>query len=154
METRKQKPGTVIKEEEVCVCFNLRKASRVITQIYDDVMRPLGYRSTQITLLGVIHKHEEITVKELAEFIDTDPTTLIRNLRVLEKEKLVDLQPGEDRRQRKIMLTEKGKDLLARAYPLWKKTQDKIASLVGRQRLNQLLDDLSLALENIREDKK
>jgi len=142
----------MIDEEEVCVCFNLRKAARVITQIYDDVMRPLGYRATQMTLLGVISRHEAMTVKVLAGFIDSDPTTLLRNLRLLEKDGLVHFQAGEDRRERKVSLTEKGLQVLGRAYPLWKKTQTRITDLVGKGRLNQLLKDLSVALERMRRE--
>jgi len=142
---------SVVREDEVCVCFNLRKASRIVTQLYDDVMRPLGYRATQITLLGVIGRHEPVTVKSLAGFIDSDPTTLIRNLRLLEKEKLVKLEPGTDRRQRLALLTVKGKQVLAKAYPVWKKTQERIAKQVGKDRLNRLLADLDQALETLRQ---
>jgi len=150
MAAEKQKTGKpVIKEDEVCVCFNLRKAARVITQIYDDVMRPIGYRATQVTLLGVIVNYSPITVKQLANVIDTDPTTLLRNLRVLEKEKLLSLDPGEDKRSRIVALTDKGRSVLATAYPLWKATQDKIAARVGRENLNQLLGNLNIALNSI-----
>lgn len=150
----KKNSQSIVREDEVCVCFNLRKASRIVTQIYDDVMRPLGYRATQITLIGVINRHEGLTVKELAGFIDTDPTTLIRNLRLLEKDRLVRLEPGEDRRERRVFLAEKGKQLLEKAYPLWKKTQERIAQQVGREELNHLLDGLSAALQSIQQGKE
>lgn len=145
---------SMVREDEVCVCFNLRKASRIVTQIYDEVMRPLGYRATQITLLGVINRHEGLTVKELAGFIDTDPTTLIRNLRLLEQDRLVRLEPGEDRRERRVFLAERGQQLLGKAYPLWKKTQERIARQVGKDELNRLLDGLSSALQSIQNGKE
>lgn len=138
-----------IDEDEVCVCFNLRKAARVVTQIYDEVMRPLGYRATQVTLLGVITNYSPITVKQLAGVIDTDPTTLLRNLRILEKRHLLRLDPGEDRRERIVTLTEKGTELLRKAYPLWKETQQRIAEKVGKENLNQLLHGLNGALNSI-----
>ncbi len=142
-------PKVKIQEDDVCVCFNLRKAARIITQIYDEVMRPLGYRATQINLLGVIRQQDGLVVKELAAFMDTDPTTVIRNLRVLEREGLIALKPGQDRRERHVGLTDKGHALLAKAYPLWKETQERIAGQVGRERLNQLLSDLQQALSKI-----
>lgn len=147
-------PGKeVVKEEEVCICFNLRKAARVITQIYDDVMRPIGYRGTQITLLGVVSKFQPITVKKLAGFIDTEPTTLLRNLRLLEKNKLVVMKHDEkDHRAQVVTISEKGEKLLLKAYPLWKKTQDRIAEKVGRDHLNHILLDLQSALEVIQKD--
>ena len=38
--------------ESPCVCFNLRKATRAITQIYDDMFRGAGLRTTQIAILN------------------------------------------------------------------------------------------------------
>lgn len=145
----------IVKEEEVCVCFNLRKAARVVTQLYDEVMRPTGYRGTQITLLGVVSKFQPITVKRLAAFIDTEPTTLLRNLRLLEKNDLIEMNEHEtDRRARTVTITDKGAKVLSKAYPLWKKTQDRIAAKVGRGRLNKVLEDLQNTMELIRKDHK
>lgn len=152
--TKKDRPAQklpgkdIVNEDEACVCFNLRKAARVVTHIYDEVMRPLGYRGTQITLLGVISRFQPMTVKHLAEIIDTDPTTLLRNLRLLEKERLAAMNQDEkDGRVQIVTLTAKGAEVLRKAYPLWKKTQDRIAKKVGRKRLNKILSDLQEALE-------
>jgi len=148
---QKDKMLGIVKEEEVCVCFNLRKAARIVTQVYDEVMRPVGYRATQVTLLGVVSKYQPMTVKRLSEFMETDPTTLLRNLRLLERDKLLTLTTGdEDRRERYVNISRKGTQILLKAYPLWKKTQDRIAELVGRDRLSHLLDDLGVTLEMIR----
>ncbi len=147
-------PGKeIVKEDEVCVCFNVRRAARVITQLYDEVMRPTGYRGTQITLLGVVSRFQPVTVKNLADMIDSEPTTLLRNLRLLEDHRLVHFEQDEnDGRAQVVTLTDKGKKLLQQAYPLWKRTQDKIAGQVGRERLNQILNDLHQALEMIQQD--
>lgn len=144
-------PGKdIVNEDEACVCFNLRKAARVVTHIYDEVMRPLGYRGTQITLMGVISRYQPIAVKNLAGMIDTDPTTLLRNLRLLEKNKLIEMnQDQNDGRVQVVTLSKKGADVLRQAYPIWKKTQDLIAAKVGRNRLNKILRDLQEALEAI-----
>lgn len=147
--------GDIVKEEEVCVCFNIRKAARIITHLYDEVMRPTGYRGTQITLLGVVSRFQPITVKKLAAFSDSEPTTLLRNLRLLEKNKLVLLQQQEsDHRAQVVTMTEKGVVLLRKAYPLWKQMQDRIAGKVGKKQLNKILHDLQDALDMIQEDKK
>jgi DNA-binding MarR family transcriptional regulator len=147
-------PGKeIVREEDVCVCFNVRKAARVITHLYDEVMRPLGYRGTQITLLGVVSRFQPITIKRLAGMIDSEPTTLLRNLRLLEKNKLVFMRHDEkDHRAQVVTLSPKGEQLLRKSYPLWKKTQDRIAARVGKKRLNAILHDLQDALEIIQKD--
>ncbi len=55
-------PKAPIEEGEVCICFYLRKVARIITHIYDEKMRPLGYRATQINLLGVINQQQPVSV--------------------------------------------------------------------------------------------
>ncbi|MFQ5845996.1 MAG: MarR family transcriptional regulator, partial [Planctomycetota bacterium] len=52
---------------QACACFNLRKASRAVTQLFDDRLRPSGLRSTQFALLAVVGGHEPVPVPRLAE---------------------------------------------------------------------------------------
>ncbi|MCB9800362.1 MAG: winged helix-turn-helix transcriptional regulator [Candidatus Omnitrophica bacterium] len=140
-----------IQEKEVCVCFSLRKAARVITQIYDEVVRPLGYKATQITLLGVVNQNQPVTVTGLAALTDTDRTTLTRNLKLLERDQLIRITRGQDRRQRSVVLTENGRQLLAKAYPLWRETQKRIIHIVGEKDLYDLLLKVNHTLEKIKE---
>ena len=80
-----------------CVGFNLRKANRAVSQLYDEMLRPTGIRGTQYSLLVVLKIVGSVLVTELAEKIVMDRTTLSRNLEVMEKQGLVSVTPGEDR---------------------------------------------------------
>ncbi|MEE9539836.1 MAG: MarR family transcriptional regulator, partial [candidate division NC10 bacterium] len=44
--------GKFGEEAPACVCFNIRKAARAISQLYDDVLRPSGLRVTQFSILA------------------------------------------------------------------------------------------------------
>jgi DNA-binding MarR family transcriptional regulator len=130
-------------EGQACACFNLRKASRAISQLYDQAMRPTGLRVNQISLLGVTQALQPVTVTRLARATVTDRTTLTRNLDLLGKRGLIRLQAGKDRREREVVLTGRGRELLAGAYPRWKEAQARIAQRFGQERLQRLLSDLS-----------
>ena len=39
-----------------CICANLRKASRVVTQVYDAALQPVGLNTGQFTLLATLDK--------------------------------------------------------------------------------------------------
>ena len=125
-----------------CVCFNIRKAARAITQLYDDVFRPTGLRATQLSILAVTNRLGPITVTRLAEATVTDRTTLTRNLRLLAQQRLVRITAGNDRREREVTLTDRGRAALAQAYPLWRKIQSEVAQGLGPERLQRLLSDL------------
>ena len=130
-----------------CVGFNLRKANRAVSQLYDEMLRPTGIRGTQYSLLVVLKIVGSVLVTELAEKIVMDRTTLSRNLEVMEKQGLVSVTPGEDRRTRKVMITEMGSAVLLEAYPLWQQAQAKIRESMGEERLQALMADLSALIE-------
>ncbi len=126
-----------------CTCFSLRKASRAVSQLYDDAFREIGIRGTQFSLLVAIKTAEPVLVTRLAEFTVMDRTTLTRNLDILVKQNLVQISPGRDRRTRVVSLSEQGEAVLATAYPLWRQTQSQIEALMQEQRLKALLSELS-----------
>jgi DNA-binding MarR family transcriptional regulator len=127
----------------VCACFNIRKTARVITQLYDDMLRPTGLRVTQFSLLMGTRSLEPVTVSRLADVMAMDRTTLTRNLRPLEKQGLIRVAAGEDRRERQMALTVRGQQALAKALPLWEQAQARIAEKFGRERLQRLFAELS-----------
>jgi DNA-binding MarR family transcriptional regulator len=126
-----------------CVCFNLRKAARAVTQVYDDILRPTGLRATQHSLLTVIQLSGRVSISTLAERAVMDRTTLARNLDLLEREGLVRIHAGqEDARVREVTLTETAKKKLAAALPYWEKAQAQVTEKLGKGRSDQLLSDL------------
>ncbi len=138
-----QRARKLAEEGPSCTCFNLRKAARAITQFYDEVLRETGLRATQLSLLTVVMARQPVTVTRLARATVTDRTTLTRNLKLLEKQGLIRLEAGTDRRERTVTLTDRGRETLASAYPKWKEAQAGVARSVGEERLHRLLSDLS-----------
>src|SRR5688572_3661210 len=101
-----------------CVCFRVRRASRVITRMYDAVLAEVGLKATQLTLLCAIELRQDLNMGELGEVMGIEQSTLTRNLQFLESQALVQAKPGDDKRERFLVVTDKGKALLKRAYPL------------------------------------
>ena len=130
-----------------CTGFNLRKANRAVSQLYDETLRPSGIRGTQYSLLVVLKIFGSMLVSHLAEKIVMDRTTLSRNLEVMEKQGLVNVAPGEDRRTRWVTITEPGSAVLLEAYPLWQQAQSKIRESMGEERLQALMADLSALID-------
>jgi len=117
-----------------CSCFNLRRAARRVTQVYDHALAPSGLKATQFSLLAVlggVDAGEGIAMMRLAEKLGMDRTTLTRNLGVLEREGLVTVRTGDDPRSRLVALTKAGRAALDRAAPLWAGAQAKLAGHIG-----------------------
>jgi DNA-binding MarR family transcriptional regulator len=125
------------------VCANLRKASRAVTQLYDESLQPAGLRATQYTLLVALSLASSISITDLAQKMVMDRTTLTRNLTLLEHQGLVTIAPGTDQRTRMVTLTNQGREALAKALPLWEQAQTRVVSKLGRERWIAMLSDLS-----------
>ena len=134
-----------------CACFKVRKAARAVTKLYEEVLRPIGLRATQFSLLMAARVIGPVTVVKLAQITVMDRTTLTRNLQILEKRRLIEIKPGEDRREREVTLTTSGMEVLAKGVPLWEEAQDRVRQGLGEEKLSNLMDDLSEMISLLRE---
>lgn len=127
-----------------CTCLRLRRIARRVTQIYDRMLEPAGLTLAQFSLIAHLYAGEGLSIGDLAGALDTDPTTLTRNLKPLIERQLLKVhQDADDRRRRVVELTPAGKALLPIAHPLWRKAQAHVAQLLGESetaRLNAVLD--------------
>lgn len=135
-----------------CTCFNLRKAARVVTQIFDNEMRPIDLRATQFTLLALAFANGPITVTRLSEEMVADRTTLSRNLNPMEKSGLIRIERGGDRRTRIVIITDSGRKKLEHALPLWKKAQQGIRDKMGTEKWSSLISNASDLVNLVRLD--
>ena len=119
-----------------CICANLRRATRAVTKLYDEALKPAGLKVTQFGLLGSIMALGSPTLSELAEAMVVDRTTLTRNLEILEARGLVLSEEGADRRERRLRLTQEGGAAISAAYPLWQAAQERVTELAGRATWN------------------
>lgn len=126
-----------------CICGNLRKASRIITQIYDEFLQPSGLLATQFNLLGSVSVNGPMALTPLADHLGMDPTTLARNLKPLECSGLVEITKGTDRRTRVVRLTANGTKALVEAYPLWVQAQTFVIEKIGPELHQTMLGNWS-----------
>lgn len=132
-----------ISRVKFCACGNLRRATRELTQYYDEILQPSGIRITQFTFLVNLARAGALTVTQLAEKLVMDQTTVTHNLHILEKDGLVERKTGHDKRTRIITITPQGQQALVKAIPLWEQAQAQIVSGFGQERLHHVLTEVS-----------
>ncbi len=116
----------------------MRTATRRITQGYDTALAGTGLRVTQFSLLVMVHHLGASTMKTLARMLESDPTTITRNIQGLSKRRLLTLSPGQDLRERKVVLTKRGRNMLLSAFPNWRKAQNNVVASLNRAELTKL----------------
>jgi DNA-binding MarR family transcriptional regulator len=127
-----------MKRQPACICVNLRRAARAVSYLYDEALAASGIKITQFSLLRAVERNEPVAITVLAEELELDRTTLARNLGPLERDRLVVLVAGDDQRVTEVRLTAGGRAAIARALPLWEKTQAEIGQLFARGSMEQL----------------
>jgi DNA-binding MarR family transcriptional regulator len=122
-----------------CMCGSFRRTSRALTQIYEQALRPLGLRVTQLTILQVLSLAGDMPQGQLGEMLAMDSTSLTRTLGIMRREGWITERRGKDRRERWLRLAKTGQRQLRRALPVWEKVQSRLRHQLGEQAWNNLL---------------
>lgn len=132
------------KASSPCNCMNIRRATKAISQLYDNVLAPSGVTITQMgILLTVKNQGDSCNITSLAEALRTDRTTMNRNLKPLINAGLLAISFGKDARAKRPYLTQKGEESLAEALGLWSKAQELLADYLGQEELAKLRTTLA-----------
>ena len=116
-----------------CMCLSIRKASRHITQAYNDEFQGLGINITQFSVLAILFGSGKESITNVAHHLGADRTTVTRAIAILEKKRLINIVLGDDKREKLVALSKKGTEILDLARPRWKSAQLKIEHLLTNQ---------------------
>lgn len=125
-----------------CLCFNLRRASRLVSQVFDQALKPTGLKVTQFSVLMGVKAMPKARLGQLARVLGLERTSLTRNLDLLSSRGLVAMQSGKDKREQLASLTPKGVAALETALPHWRKVQDKMIDLLGSEAMDSFIGQL------------
>jgi DNA-binding MarR family transcriptional regulator len=117
-----------------CACFDLRKATRAVSRMYDEFMRDAGVNITQFSQLRLIRAEKDISVSTLGRYMVMDRTSITRALAPMERDGLVYSRPGADKRIRIVSLTKKGLKLVEESEPKWRRAQETLMEAIGEDR--------------------
>ena len=114
-----------------CIALRLRLLNRGVTNLYDDALRPLGLKVSQLNLLVVTAKLGLAQPAKVCDLLQLDPSTLSRNVERMRAKSWLEVVPDEDARTQPFRLTAQGKRLLERAVPAWEQAQRQAEELLG-----------------------
>ena len=130
MDTQKNSPA-IDAIARNCIAVRLRLLNRVVTNLYDDALRPLGLKVSQLNILVVTAKLGLAQPAKVCEILQLDTSTLSRNVERMRAKGWLEVVPGEDARTQPFRLTAHGKRLLERAAPAWEQAQQQAGELLG-----------------------
>jgi DNA-binding MarR family transcriptional regulator len=128
-----------------CIAVRLRLLNRVVTNLYDDALRPLGLKVSQLNVLVVTAKLGLARPAQVCEVLQLDASTLSRNVKPLQAHGWLEVVPDEDARAQPFRLTPQGRRLIEKAVPAWEEAQRRATELLGAEGV-ALLDDAAKRL--------
>jgi DNA-binding MarR family transcriptional regulator len=130
-----------------CACQDLRRATRVVTRIYDQELAKAGIEITQFGLLTALGLMGETNQKSLSAGFAVDSTTLTRTLGLMLKQGWVRVRRGKDRRERLFSLTRAGRRQLVEARPYWESAEQRLRRKLGDAGWQSMKDAISRVTE-------
>jgi DNA-binding MarR family transcriptional regulator len=126
-------PATIDTIARTCIAVRLRALNRVVTNLYDAALRPLGLKVSQLNILVVTAKLGLARPSQVCDLLQLDVSTLSRNVERMRAQDWLDVVPGKDARTQSFRLTAQGKRLLERAIPAWEKGQQEAKAMLGAE---------------------
>jgi DNA-binding MarR family transcriptional regulator len=120
----------------------VRRAARLVTQLYDDELRG-QMEASQFALLSAVDQAAGTNQSSLARALGLDKTTISRNLRLIEKNGWITRDDG-------LRLTAYGRERLASARPHWHRAQERLRSAMSAEQwtaMRAVLGDLTEAMD-------
>lgn len=140
------KPAMIDKVAAECIAVRLRMLNRIITNIYDDALRPLGLKVSQMNILVAAAKMGTARPVEVCEHLHLDVSTLSRNVERMKARGWLEVTSDEDGRSQPFRLTPNGRKLLEKAVPAWSQAQRQVKKILG----DGFVEQLNQAMKRIR----
>jgi DNA-binding MarR family transcriptional regulator len=130
-----------------CVAVRLRMLNRVITNIYDDALRSLDLKVSQMNILVAAAKMGTARPVDVCDHLHLDVSTLSRNVERMKARGWLEVVPDEDGRAQPFRLTPQGRKLLETAVPAWSEAQQQVKKVLG----DGFVEQLNQAMKRVRE---
>jgi DNA-binding MarR family transcriptional regulator len=135
--------ATTLHVREHCLCLQVQRAARSLARRFDEAFRTLDLTNGQFSILMSLNRPEPPPMGVVANLLAMDRTTLTAALKPLERRGLVTIARDKaDRRNRVLILTAKGRALLARAAPIWQRTHAEVEAQLSAGKLENLRSGL------------
>ena len=122
---------TTYEVRDACLCLHVQRAARALARRFDDALRPIGLTNGQFSLMMSLNRPDPPDMGAVASLLGMDRTTLTAALKPLARRGLLRIKADSaDRRSRIMTLTPRGRRLLARAVPIWRRTHVAVEALL------------------------
>ena len=139
-------------ENEITLGMLIGQVHRLSTKrfVQNSHMHGLEISLDQWLVLGPIWKHDGISQKDIAEYCGKDKTSITKIIDTLEKKNLVVRVTDQlDHRVKRVVLSQKGRQLFLSALPVMAQTRDELRSGISDKEIEALKTILNKIYNNL-----
>jgi DNA-binding MarR family transcriptional regulator len=131
MKRQISKPELIEQMASDCIAVRVRLINRVVTAIYDEALRPFGYRVSQGNILVAVARSGDARPADICRLLCLEKSTLSRDVEVMKGKGWLESDPPDGGRSQVIRVTAAGRDLLDRSRSAWESAQSEATRLIG-----------------------
>ena len=123
-----------------CINMQILRASHYVLKTYDDAYRELGIRATQMPVIGLIARKGPITIRQIADEMESERSVMSRKLQVMQKNGWISEDPDTTGKEKSFIVADEGRALIERVLPVKHEVQTKILNKLSDDECNLLLN--------------
>ena len=125
---------------------------RAFTKGVNDAMKPLGLYSSEWTVLNFVAKHDSFPQSDIAAALEIEGAAISKTLSKMEQKGLIVRTSSQDKREKRISLTEKGRELYPLAAQAAGSHRSAVLAGLSRDDRQQMLFFIQSMLDHIHGD--
>jgi DNA-binding MarR family transcriptional regulator len=122
-----------------CINLQMLRASHYIMKAYDEAYRPLGVRATQMPVLGVVARRGPVTIKQVADEMESERSAISRKLQVMEQNGWITEDPETTGKEKAFVLTAEGRKVIDRILPVRLQVQQRLMGMLSNEEQKLLM---------------
>jgi len=122
-----------------CIGYRIRLLSRVITNIYDRALQPLGLKANQVNILTMLSYLGHASSADISREFVMEKSTVSRTVERMKNNGWINVDDHGGGPSQIITVTTKGRELMAAAHAHWKKAQKQATELLGEEGVATIL---------------
>lgn len=122
-----------------CINLQMMRASHYILKAYDDAYRPFGIRATQMPVLGILARRQPVSIREIADELESERSVMSRRLQIMEKRGWLMEDQKTSAKEKTFVLTQQGNELIESILPVRLDVQQRMTSALTKDELSLLL---------------
>ena len=125
---------------------------RAFTKGVNEVMKPLGLYSSEWAVLNFVANHDSFPQSDIAAALEIEGAAISKTLSKMEQKGLIARTSSQDKREKRISLTEKGRELYPLAAQAAERHRSAVLAGLSRDDRQQMLSFIQSMLDHIHSD--